>query len=64
MKNEKLNPKNPDKKENTKLIKYQNLFSTLGRMNLFEIVIRKNANKEIKIAVVVLKIIVEIFCKS
>jgi len=63
-KNEKVNPKNPDKKENTKLIKYQNFLFTFGRINLFEIVIKKNANKEIKIAVLVLKTIVEIFCKS
>ena len=36
----------------------------LGSINLFEIVINKNANKEIKIALVVEKTIVEIFCKS
>ena len=61
---EKLNPKNPDKKEKIKLIKYQNLLFTFGRINLFEMLIKRKANKEIKIAVPVLKIIVEIFCKS
>ena len=61
---EKVKPKNPDKKENIKLIKYQNFLFTLGRINLFEIVIKRKANKEIKIAVPVLKTIVEIFCKS
>ena len=63
-KKEKVNPKNPDKKEKTKLIKYQNFLSTFGRIYLFEIVIKKNANNDIKIAVDVLNIIVEIFCKS
>ena len=63
-KNEKEKPKKPDKKENIKLIKYQNFLFTFGRINLFEIVIKRKANNEIKIAVLVLKTIVEIFCKS
>ena len=63
-KKEKAKPKKPDKKENIKLIKYQNFLFTFGRINLFEIVIKRKANNEIKIAVPVLKTIVEIFCKS
>ncbi len=63
-KKEKEKPKNPDKNEKIKLIKYQNFLSTFGRIYLFEIVIKKNANNDIKIAVDVLNIIVEIFCKS
>ena len=59
-----MKPKNPDKKENIKLIKYQNFLFTFGRKNLLEIVIKRKANKEIKIAVPMLKIIVELFCKS
>lgn len=61
---EKLKPKNPDKKENIKLIKYQNFLFTFGRINLFEIVIKRKANNETKTAVPVLKTMVEIFCKS
>ena len=64
IRNENKNPKLPEQKEKTKLIKYQNFWSTFGSIKLFEILIKIEANKEIKIAVLVLNTIVEIVCKS
>jgi len=58
------NPIAPEQKEKKKLIPYQNLRLTIGRIKLLEMVIKSEANKEIKIAVTELKISVEIVCKS
>ena len=48
----------PDKKENIKLIKYQNFLFTFGKIYLFEIVINIKEQIDIKIALKVPKIMV------
>jgi hypothetical protein len=57
-------PKAPEQKEKKKLIRYQNFSFTLGRIKLFDMVIRIDAHKDIAIAVMTLKSIVDICCKS
>ena len=58
------NPRNPDKKEKNRLKTVQYFLSIFGRINLFEELIKIIAKIAIKKAVLMLKIIVEIVCKS